>query len=64
MLANVASNLSPSDDFSNDKFFVELIYRSSILDNSTNWRIFDDDEQIINFLHLEDSFKGSIIDGK
>ena len=51
MLANVASNLSPSDDFSHDKFSVELIYRSSIPGNITNWKIFDDDEQIINFLH-------------
>ena len=32
MLANVASNLCSSDDFSHDKFFVELIYRSSIPD--------------------------------
>ena len=50
MLANVASNLCPSDDFSHNKFFVELIYRLWILDNITNWRVFEDDEQIINFL--------------
>ena len=31
MLANVASNLCPSDDFSHDKFSVELIYKPSIL---------------------------------
>ena len=37
MLANVASNLSPSDDFTHDIFFVELIYRPSVLDNITNW---------------------------
>ena len=58
MLANVASNLFPSDDFSHDKISVELIYRSSIPDNITNWRVFEDDEQIINFLHAEDKFKG------
>ena len=62
MLANVASNLSPSDDFSQDKFSMELIYRTSIPDNITNWRIFVDDEQIINFVHSKDTFKGSIID--
>ena len=39
-----------------------MIYKSSIPDNITNWRIFEDDEQIINFLHSEDTFKGSIID--
>ena len=49
MLANVASNLCPSDDFSHDKLSVELIYKSWIPDNITNWRVFEDDEQIINF---------------
>ena len=62
LMPNVASNLCPSDDFSHDKFFVEFIYSSSISDNITNWRVFVDDEQIINFLHLEDIFKGSVID--
>ena len=50
MLANATSNISPSNDFSHDKFYVELIYSLLILDNITNWRIFDDDKQIINFL--------------
>jgi hypothetical protein len=59
MLANAASNFCQSDDFSHDKFYVELIYRSLIPDNITNWRVFKDDEQIINFLHLEDTFSGS-----
>ena len=62
MLANATSNLFPSDDFSHDKFSVELIYRSLIPDNITNWRVFEDDEQIINFLHSKDTFKGSVID--
>ena len=62
MLANVASNLCPSNDFSHDKFSVELIYRSSIPDNITNWRVFEYDEQIIKFLHLKDTFNGSVID--
>ena len=62
MLANATSNLCPSDDFSHDKFSVELIYRLSILDNISNLRVFKDDKQIINFLHSEDTFKGSVID--
>ena len=44
MLANAASNLCPSDDFSHDKFSIELIYRLSILDKITNWGVFEDDE--------------------
>ena len=44
MLANAASNLCPSVDFYHDIFSIELIYRSSIPDNITNWRVFADDE--------------------
>ena len=44
MLANVASNVSPSDDFSHEKFSIELIYRPLILNNIMNWRVFEDDE--------------------
>lgn len=62
MLDNVASNLFLSEDFSHNIFSIELICRSTILDNITNWRVFKDDEQIINFLHSEDTFKGSVID--
>ena len=62
MLANVTSNLCPSDDFSHDKFSVELIYKPSIPDNISNWRVFKDDEQIINFLNSKDTFKGSVLD--
>ena len=62
MLYNAASNLCPSYDFSHNKFYVELIYRPSIPDNIMNWRVFEDDEQIINFLHSKDTFKGSVID--
>ena len=50
MLVNATSNLCPSDDFSHDNFFVELICRPSIPDNITNWRVFEDDKKIINFL--------------
>jgi ribonuclease HI len=58
MLANAASNLCLSDDFSHDKFSVELIYMPSIPNNITNWIVFKDNGQIINFLHSEDTFKG------
>ena len=62
MLVNVCSNLCPSDDLSHDKFSDELIYKPSIHDDITNWRVFEDDELIINLLHLEDTFKGLVID--
>jgi hypothetical protein len=60
-LANAASKLSPSDDFTHNKFSIELIYEPSIPDNITNWIIFNDNQQIIDFLHSEDTFRGSVI---
>ena len=36
MMVNEASNISPSDDFSNDRFSMELIYRPSIPYNIKN----------------------------
>ena len=64
MLPTVASNLCPSDNFSHDKFSIELIYRPSIPNNITNWRVFEDDDQIIKFVHSEDTFKGLVIDNE
>ena len=61
-LANVAFQLIPLKNFEPNAFFVELIYRPSVPYNVTNWRVFNDDEKIINFLTMEDTFKGSIID--
>jgi hypothetical protein len=40
---------------------MELMYMPSILDNVTNWRVFEYDQQIISFPHLESNFKVSII---
>ena len=62
LLANVASRLIPSKNFEPNAFSVELIYRPSVPDNVTNWRVFSDDEKIINFLTMEDTFKDSAID--
>jgi hypothetical protein len=54
--------LLPAEGFSPNSFSVELIFRPSIPDNVTNWRVFDDDQQIIHFLHMEDTFQDAIID--
>ena len=61
MPANATSNLIPSDDFTHNKFLVELIYRPSIPYNITSGRIFDNDQQIIDCIHSEDTFRGSVI---
>jgi hypothetical protein len=62
LLANVTSKLLPAESLSPNAFSIELLFRSSIPDNITNWRIFNDDQKIINFLHMEDTFQGAIID--
>ena len=61
-MANVASSLIPSEDFSPDRFSIELIFRPSIPNNITNWRVFNDDPDIVNFLTSEGSYSNQIID--
>ena len=57
LLANVSSKLIPLDDLMTTCFSVQLLFRPSVLDNITNFRIFDDDDQIINFQSLKKSLK-------
>lgn len=60
--ANMASRLIPSEDLSPDRFSIELIFRPSIPDNITNWRVFNNDADIVNFLTSEGSYEEQIID--
>ena len=62
LLANVASKLISSEDYSPNRFFVELIFRPSIPDNLTNWQVSNDDEDILSFLTSEKSYDDQIID--
>eukprot|EP00253_Pinus_taeda_P034734 PITA_34734 len=62
LLANVASKLLPSEDYSPDRFSIELIFRPSIPDNVTNWRVFNHDGDILNFLTSDKSYYDQIID--
>ena len=39
-----------------------MIFRPSIPDNIFNWRVFDNDVQVLNFLMNADTFKDSAID--
>ena len=52
----------PSENFTPNFFSVELIFRPSIPDNIFNWRVFDNDVQVLNFLTNDDTFKDSAID--
>jgi hypothetical protein len=39
-----------------------MIFRPSIQDNITNWRVFNADTQIINFLASSETFQDVVID--
>ena len=39
-----------------------MLFRPSIPDNVVNWRVFDHDEQLIEFLTMKDTFKDAVID--
>ena len=62
LLANTASRLIPLEGLSPQTFSIELMYRPYILDNVTNWKVFDDDQQILDFLSAQNTFKGMAID--
>ena len=57
LLATSASRLVPT----NNKCSIELLFGPSAPEKITNMRVFNDDEQIINFLMNEEAFKESII---
>ena len=38
------------------------MYRPSIPDNVTNWKVFNDDQQILDFLSSQNTFEGMAID--
>lgn len=61
-MENVTSKLTPSEDFSSDRFSIELIFRPSIPDKITNWRIFNDEPDIVSILTSEGSYNNQIID--
>ena len=46
----------------NNKCAIELIFRPTVPYNITNLRVFDDDEQMINFLTNEENSKDFVID--
>jgi hypothetical protein len=56
-LAIATSRLSPLEDYEGSRFTVELLYKPSVPNNISNWKSFEGDEQIINFLTNQDNFK-------
>ena len=61
-LATTASQLSPLEDYEASRFTVEILYKPSVPKNISNWKVFEGDEQIINFLTNQDNLKDLAID--
>ena len=62
LLPNVESKLITSQEFSPDRFSIELIFRPYVPDNITNWRVFSNDSDIIKFLTSKGSYDSQILD--
>jgi hypothetical protein len=61
-LATAASRLSPLEDYEASRFTVELLYKPSVPNNISNWKVFEGDEQIVDFLTNQENFKDLAID--
>jgi hypothetical protein len=61
-LAATSSKLSPLEYYEASWFTMEILYKSSVPNNISNWKVFEGDEQIINFLTKQDNFKDLSID--
>jgi len=57
-----ASRLSPLEDYEASRFTMELLYKLSVPNNISNWKVFEGDEQIIKFLTNQDNFRYMAID--
>jgi hypothetical protein len=61
-LAIASSRLSPLEDYEASRFSVELLYKPSVPNNISNWKVFEGDEHIIDFLTNQENFKDVDID--
>ena len=60
MLDNVA--IKPQDISLFGISHIEIKNRPSIADNIENWKVFDDDKDILNFLLNKDKYHGQELD--
>lgn len=49
---------------SSEKYEVEVCHRLVIPDNITNWKVFEDDQQVKNFIEIEEEFESTQMDQK
>jgi hypothetical protein len=61
-LATRSSRISPLEDYEASKFTMELLYKPSVPNNISNWKVLEGDEQIIDFLTNQENFNQLAID--
>jgi len=61
-LTTISLRLSPLEDYEASRFIVELLYKPSVPNNISNWKVFERYEKIINFLTNHENFKDLAID--
>jgi hypothetical protein len=61
ILTSVPATLQPCEEMFRDQFKMKVIFRPSIHDNLEHWQVFNDDAQILRFLHSMKEFSGSQI---
>jgi ribonuclease HI len=61
-LYTMASILSPLEEYEASTFAVEMIFKPSVPNNISNWKVFEGDEHIVDFLTNQDNFKDLAID--
>jgi hypothetical protein len=49
--------MSPLEDYEASWFTMELLYKPSVPNNISNWKVFEGDQQIIKFTTNQDNFK-------
>lgn len=64
LMVGMATKLLPDLRLNNNKYYFELIFRPSVPDNISNWQVSEGDDQILEFLHCEKTFKNAVIDEK
>ena len=57
-LANATTRFTPL----RDGFSIEIVYKPSVLDSITNLRVFDDDQQVLEFMLNTEVFKDVVIE--
>lgn len=64
MMVAMAVKLLPNLRLNKNKFYVELIFRSSVTDKISKWQVLEGDNQIFEFLHCGRTLRNAVINKK